>query len=66
MAQNFDVIKQNDMEHYISLPPNKLISAKLLDVQLIEGVYIDRSLNLSEAHYDFEQVTSEKQKFVQK
>ncbi len=66
LNENFENIKRNSMVHYISLPQKKLISAKLLDVQMIEGVYINRSLNLPDDYYDFQQVTNEKQKFVQK
>ena len=30
------------------------MSAKLIDVQIIEGVYIDRNKNLSSDHYNFQ------------
>jgi hypothetical protein len=32
LTNNFDEMKQHEMQHYINLPPKKLMSAKLIDV----------------------------------
>lgn len=56
----------HSMSHYISLPTKRLMKAKLLDVQFIEGVYIDRARNGLSHKYDFQQITKEKFRFTKK
>ena len=66
LSRNFTQIQKFDCKQFIVLPKKKQMKLRLLDIQIIEGVYIERTKNLPAEHYEFLQMSKEKQLFKRK
>jgi len=53
IQQNFNAIQQHNCQQFLVLPKKKQMKMRLLDLQIIDGVFIERSKNLPAEHYDF-------------
>ena len=64
--ENFNSIRKHNCEQFLVLPKKKQMKLRLLDIQIVDGIHIDRSKNLTADHYEHRQLTKDKQIFVKK
>lgn len=66
LHSNFKLMDNHKCQFYMNDPAKKKISAKLLDLQVVEGVYLERSKNLGKECYDVELRSVSKQIYTKK
>ena len=66
LQSNFKLMDNHKCQFYMNDPTKKRIKAKLLDLQLVEGVYLERAKNFGKECYDVELKGPNKQIYTKK